>query len=149
MQLTRWQPETELSRFHEEMDRIFNRIFGEPRTIDVAPLTGIWSPSVDVLEDGNNLIVKADLPGVKKEDVEITTTTDEVTIDAKMEEKKEEKGKNGYYRSERRSGRFLRTIPLPVHVNAEKALAVFKDGMLTLTIPKLAETPKGKKVAVQ
>lgn len=148
MNLVRWPPVDELTRLHDEMDRIFHRVFGDVQARQPASREGIWSPAVDLYEEGNNLVIKTDLPGVKKEDLNVTTTDEGVTIDAKMEEKKEEK-KGAYYRCERRSGRFLRSIPLPATVNAEKAQAVFKDGTLTLTLPKAAEAPKGKKVPVQ
>jgi HSP20 family protein len=144
MSLVKWEPTHELTRLRDEVDRLFTRTFE-----GFSPLhSEAWSPSVDMHEENGNIIVKADLPGVKKEDVEITTTDDAITIKGQTKEEKEEK-KEGYYRHERRSGSFLRTLPLPVAVDADKAQAVFEDGTVTITLPKGAEAPKGKKVAIQ
>jgi HSP20 family protein len=143
MSLMKWEPARELSRVRDEMDRIFSQTLGA-QTPDG---TALWSPTVDVREENGNIIVEADLPGVKKEDVEITATDDSITLEGHTQSEKEEK-KDGYYRRERRSGRFLRTLPLPVTVDAEKAQASFNDGTITVTLPKVAEAPKGRKVEV-
>jgi HSP20 family protein len=144
MSLAKWEPMHELARVWDEMDRIFGRVAGE-----IFPGDGQqWSPSVDIREENGNLVVKADLPGVKKDDVDITATEDSITIQGHSEEEKEEK-KDGYYRRERRSGSFSRVLPLPAMVDADKALAEFKDGTVTITLPKVAEVPTGKKVEIQ
>lgn len=144
MSLVKWEPMRELTRLRNEMDRLFNQSYGE-----LAPDgTTLWSPTVDVREEDGNLIVKADLPGVKKDDVEITATDEAVTIEGHTQEEKEEQ-KAGYYHRERCSGHFLRTVPLPVPVDAEKAQATFSDGTVTITLPKVAEAPQGKKVEIQ
>lgn len=133
----------ELARLQDEMERFFTRTFGgAPALVD-----GSWSPSVDVHESNGNLIVKADLPGVKKEDVEITATEDSLKIEGHTSKESEEKGEN-FYRRERQSGRFLRVIPLPMPVDVKKAEAAFQDGTVTITLPKAAEAPKGQKINV-
>jgi HSP20 family protein len=144
MSLVKWEPMRELARLRDEMDRVFARTMEE--TFPQA--NGAWMPSVDVQEQNGTLVVKADLPGIKREDVEITATEDALTITGHTEEE-EEKKQEGYYRRERRSGAFLRTIPLPVPVDADKAEAVFKHGMVTVTLPKAAVKPTGKKVEVK
>jgi HSP20 family protein len=144
MSLAKWEPMQELVRLRDEMDRIFGRSIegsfaGDGQT---------WIPSVDVREENGNLVVKADLPGVKKEDVSITATEDALTIQGKNLEEKEEK-KEGYYRRERRSGSFARTLSLPVAVDADKAQASFQDGTITITLPKTKQAAKAKKVAIK
>jgi HSP20 family protein len=125
------------------MDRLFGGFFKEGTPTEM----GVWTPSVDVFEKDGNLLVKADLPGVKKENVTITAEKDAVTIEAHTEEEREEK-KEGYFHKERRTGRFMRTVPLPVGVDYEKAAATFEDGTVTVTLPKMPEPPKGKTVAL-
>jgi HSP20 family protein len=144
MSLVKWEPMHELSRLRDEMDRVFGHMAGE-----VFPADGQkWGPAVDVREEDDRLIVKADLPGVKKDDVDITATEDSITIQGHSEEEKEEK-KDGYYRRERHSGSFSRVLPLPAMVDADKAQAEFKDGTVTITLPKVAKAPKGRKVEVR
>ena len=101
-------------------------------------------PRVDILDRETEIVVRAELPGVSKDDLEVTLTEDTVTIEAHTthEEKEEKKGK--YYRREMRRGDFLRTLPLPTGVDEEKATATFEDGMLELKLPKLEKTPKRK-----
>jgi HSP20 family protein len=144
MSLVKWEPMQELVRLRDEMDRIFGRSIEGTFAGDGQ----MWSPSVDVHEENGNLVIKADLPGVKKEDVNIMATEDALTIQGKSQEEKEEK-KEGYYRHERRSGSFARTLPLPVAVDADKAQASFKDGTITITLPKIDQATKAKKVAIQ
>ncbi|OQX51210.1 hypothetical protein B5M47_01485 [candidate division CPR3 bacterium 4484_211] len=109
-----------------------------------------WSSSMamDVYEEGNNVVVKADLPGFKPEEVDISVTEDSVTIQAERKEEKEEKKKKNYLRQERFYTRCARTVSLPVPVKAEDADAEFTNGTLTLTLPK-AKIEKPKKVKVR
>lgn len=144
MSMVKWEPVRELARLRDEMDRIFGRSLEESFSIPGQK----WSPAVDVSDENGNLIVKADLPGVKKENVDITATDDTITIQAHTEEEKEEK-KEGYLRRERCSGSFQRTLPLPAKVDAGKAQATFQDGTVTITMPKVAEAANGKKIVLQ
>jgi HSP20 family protein len=137
------QESKELARLQNEVEGFFNRTFGG------FPLLGTtWAPSVDVKDVNGNLIVKADLPGVKRENVEITATDHSLTIEGSTSEELEEKKAN-YYRQERRSGQFVRVIPLPATVDVNKTEAKFEDGTVTITLPKVAEAqPQGKKIEV-
>jgi HSP20 family protein len=99
------------------------------------------SPKVDVINRDNEVLVKAELPGVKKDDVNIQVTENSVTIRATTKhEKTEEKGE--YCRRELSSGEFVRSVSLPADVDGAKAKASFKDGLLELTIPKLVESKR-------
>jgi HSP20 family protein len=106
-----------------------------------------WAPALDVLEDKNNLIVVAEVPGVRKEDIEISVQEGVLSItgERKAEERKEE----DTYRSERFFGRFHRSVTLPKPVSVDKIKANYKDGVLTITLPKPEETkPRQIQVAV-
>jgi HSP20 family protein len=102
---------------------------------------------VDVLEEGNQVIVRADLPGLKKEDVEVSVEGDLLTIRGSRKEEKEVKEKD-YYRSERSMGEFERTIALPDGVSTESIKASYQDGVLEVVIPR-PNVPASKRVQVQ
>jgi HSP20 family protein len=103
------------------------------------------TPSVDIIDRDNDILVKAEIPGVKKEDLDVSVDENSLTISGKTShEEKVEKG--NYYRSEIRRGSFVRTVALPRSVDGTKAAATFKDGILELTIPKLE---KSKRISVK
>lgn len=111
-----------------------------------APFEGRW-PKVDVVEQDNQVVVRAEVPGVKKEDLDVSITDNSVTIrGTTQEEKTEEEG--DYYHREISRGSFSRTVTLPGGVDGDKAKASFKDGMLELTLPK-EERSKRRKVKVE
>ena len=128
----------------EEMDRFFEGVFPsrwlrparfEWPAWDESALSLGHAPSVDVIDRDAELVVRAELPGVDKKDVDISVSDNAVTIKASTkQEQKEEKG--DYFRSEIRRGSYARTVPLPVMVDADKAKATFNDGMLELSLPK-------------
>lgn len=127
----------------DEMDRMFESMM--PSQL----WTGVIAPAVDVYEENGNIVVKAEVPGLKKEDIEVTATEDSISIkgEFKQEQKVEDKG---FYRQERRFGRFIRTIPMPTAVNPEQVKAGFKDGVIEITAPKAeAEKAKEKKVPIE
>ncbi len=127
-----------------ELDRLFEGSFGN-LTRD-SRLFSAWNPAVDLYEDKDNVIVKAELPGMKKEAVEVSLHDGELSISG--ERKSEEKSGNAEaWRSERFTGRFNRTITLPAEVNADKVKADYKDGILTITLPK-AEEAKPRQIHV-
>jgi HSP20 family protein len=99
------------------------------------------TPKVDIIDRDNDVLLKAELPGVKKEDIDVSLNESYVTIKGSTHaERKEEKG--DYYRSEISSGSFSRTMALPCEVNVDKCAASFKDGVLELTMPKSAKAKK-------
>lgn len=107
----------------------------------------IFTPSVDVIERDEEVLVRAEIAGIKKEDIDLTVTDKNITIEASVE--RDEKKENGnYYRQETVSGNYTRSLSLPCQVVADKAKAKFKDGMLEITIPKQNVT-KSQKVKVE
>lgn len=147
MSLARWDPFGGLSRMRDEIDRMFEDFFtGRPSLARVGP--GLRIPSVDIEEKDDTVVVRAELPGVKKEDLEIEVTPDTLSLKAEAREEKEEREKR-FYRRERSWGMFQRTIPLPVEINKEKAKASFKDGLLEITLPKVAPEEKPESVKVK
>jgi HSP20 family protein len=111
--------------------------------------SGMWGPRVDVIDGENEVTVKADLPGVKKEDLEVSATETELTISGKTSEEKEEK-RESYYRLERRSGQFSRAIDLPAAIKPEEVKAKLENGILEVTAPKAEpEKPAGRAIAIE
>ncbi len=132
-------PSALVRRFSEEMDNLFED-FGLGRgwlapitaTADVAQ--GLWSPQVEMFERDNELVLRADLPGLTKNDVKVELSENGITIEGERKNEREEKGE-GYYRSERSYGKFYRRLPVPEGVNPEDAKATFRDGVLEVTMP--------------
>jgi HSP20 family protein len=129
----------------DEIDRLFEGPLTEfART---SGLLGGWSPALDLHEDKDNFVVKVEVPGMKKEDIDVTLQEGALSISG--ERKSEEKFEDAeVYRSERFVGRFQRTISLPAPVAADKIKAQYKDGVLTVTLPKTEEA-KPKQINVQ
>ena len=150
--ITKAVPARALSPF-EEMDRMFEGLF--PRGL-MRPFHWEWpswsrlpepfegrTPKVDVIDRDDEILVRAEMPGVDKKDVDVSTTENTVTIRGSTHaEEKEEKG--DYYRCEISSGSFSRTLALPGNVDASKAKATFKDGVLELALPKVEKSKRQK-----
>lgn len=131
-----------------EMDRLFNGFFD--RNFEMTPFGesfGAFTPSVDVTENDKELTVSAELPGLAEKDIEVSLTRDVLTIRGEKKAEKEDKGDN-YYRMERSYGSFQRSIPLPTRVDADKVDATFKNGVLTITLPK-TEAQTLKKISIK
>jgi HSP20 family protein len=129
----------------EEMDRNFSHFFGGQSS---GHGLGTWSPAIDVEERNGQLEVHAELPGLKAEDVKVEVTEDALII--RGERKYEREHKIGQaYRSERRYGEFYRAIPLPEGVDAEKAKAQFRDGVLEVTVPVPQQAGKRREIPIQ
>jgi HSP20 family protein len=127
------------------MDRLFDR-FLEPAWSEM-PALGDWSPTVDVSEDKDAVTVKAELPGVEQKDIAVSLQEGMLTIKGEKRAEKEEKDKH-YHRIERSSGAFYRSIQLPSVVDAGKVAATFKDGVVTITLPKSPEA-KGTTIPIK
>ena len=127
-------PFTFMRRVTEELDRAFG--FSPDIVTEQALYPRMWSPAIEVFERDNRFIVRAELPGLKKEDVKVDVTHDELTIEGerKLEKNEEEQG---FYRSERVYGNFYRRIAVPEHVKAEDAVATFKNGVLEIDMPSI------------
>jgi HSP20 family protein len=130
-----------MKRFNEEMGNLFED-FGLGRGW-LAPVTGatdlaqgLWSPPVEMFERNNELVLRADLPGLTKDDVQVELSHDGITIAGERKNEQEDK-REGYYRSERSYGKFYRHLPVPDGVNPEDAKATFRDGVLEVTMPAL------------
>ena len=151
-ELTLSEPHRLLTPF-EDMERWFEEAFRKPffapswmPRIRLPEMMGEVSPSVDIFEDGNSVVVKAEVPGMRKEDIEVNLTQDTITISGhKKEEEKVEK--KDFYRLERSFGSFTRKLRLPTDILTDKAKASFKDGVLEVRIPK-SPTAKSKKIPI-
>lgn len=139
--ITPWRPFGEL----EEWERRFDDLFGRPSWR--LPVEGRgWMPAVDVFEKEDKFVVKAELPGMNEEDIDVLVVGD--TLSIKGEKKTEtEINEEDYYRCECSYGSFYRSIPLPSTVDADKIVASFADGVLEVALPKSAKV-KPKKIAV-
>jgi len=139
-----WSPLEQLTRLRDEMDRLFLSPLGElPRP---GQFFNQWAPSLDLYEDKDNVFVKAEVPGMKKEDIDVSLHDNALTISGERKfEQKQEDAEN--YRSERFFGRFSRSVTLPVSVAGDKVKASYKDGILTITLPK-SEQAKPKQIEV-
>jgi HSP20 family protein len=138
MQLTRWNPFVEL----DEIQQRLNRLFLERTTKSGETNFADFMPAVDIEETDTEFIVKADLPDVKKEELKVHVQDGVLTIEGERKQQKEEKGKR-FHKIEREYGRFVRRFALPTDVNSEKVRAEFKDGVLSVALPKApAVTPK-------
>jgi HSP20 family protein len=134
--LTRWEPFAELGELRSRFDGMFDDFtFGRERA---------WTPAIDVVRENGNLVVRADIPGIKPEEVKIEVEDDILTVSGEHEESKEEKDKN-YVRRERRYGSFSRSMALPPGVEAKSIKAETHDGVVEVTIPL---PTKAKKEAV-
>ncbi len=130
-QIRRWSPFSELEAFRREVDRLFREFFGEER----APTRG-WTPAVDIYETPTELVIQAELPGVKREDIQIELTDERLTVRGKRERVSEESAT--YHLLERTYGEFERSFTLNVPVDIERAEANYRDGVLTIHLPKVA-----------
>ena len=139
-----WQPFREL----EEMERRFNDAFGRTFAPTWWPTlhTEEWVPVIDVFEKEDKYVVKAEVPGMKKEDIDISLLGDTLTIRGEKTAESESKKEN-YYHRERSYGSFFRAVALPSNVDADKIEANYADGVLEVVLPKTAEV-KPKKIAV-
>ncbi len=133
-----------------DFQRRLNRIFGEgtgfwPETEEAMSLS-TWAPACDVFENDNAIMIKAELPGVKKEDVKVTIENNVLTLRGERKFEEEVKREN-FHRVERSYGEFMRSFTLPNYVDAANIKAEFKEGLLNLTLPKREEA-KAKQVEV-
>ena len=140
-QLSRRDPDAaspfrRLERFADEMDRMFGE-FGFGRAWNRAERAGgvmTWAPRIDVTQRNNELVIRTDLPGMSKDDVKVDVTDDAITIQGERHREHEEEH-GGVYRSERSYGSFYREIPVPDGAITDQAKAIFKDGVLEITMP--------------
>jgi HSP20 family protein len=153
-------PFSTMRRITEEMDRLFDSFgfgrsffpsefgqgalsYGEPQGA-----VALWAPHVDVVERDGKLLISADLPGVKKEDVKVEINQDAVTIQGQRHQERTSSDR-GYYQSERSYGSFYRSIPLPEGANTENASATFRDGVLQIEVQAPSQQSRGRTLEIK
>jgi len=141
--LVRWEPFREMLTLREMMDRMIDEVFERPFGVTFAGQV----PAIDMYQTDNEVVVKAALPGVKADDVQISVTGDVLTLKGEIKQEEEQKGRS-YHIREHRWGAFERSIILPTAVVADKARAEFENGILTITLPK-AEEVRPKTITVK
>lgn len=142
--IIRWEPAREMMTLREAMDRLFDDAFTRPLSLSGSN----WSiPAVDMYQTDNEVVVKAALPGIKADEVQINVTGEVLTIKGETKQENETKEK-AYHIREQRWGAFERSLVLPTEVVADKAKADFENGVLTITLPK-AEEVKPKTINIK
>jgi HSP20 family protein len=157
-------PFAAMRRWSEDMDRLiqdfgFGRLGFEGGLSPFRELGGVagrrgrhdigdWSPQVEAFQRGDNFVVRADLPGMKKGDVKVEVENNLLTISGERNDEREE-NREGFYRSERSYGQFYRAIPLPEGVNAEQCEATFKDGVLEISLKVPKQREKSKQIPIR
>lgn len=153
MSLVRWKPGQDLMAFPSDilgMQRSINKMFDSlfrGDTWDEEVAASLWNPAVDVEERDQEYVLRVELPGVAKEDVNITTRENILTVRGEKKQKKESRESN-YHRTERQYGSFQRSFNLPGSVKSDKIEATFKDGILEVVVPK-AEEAKARAIEVK
>ncbi len=138
-------PFREVTDVQGQMNRLFDNLLGRPSP--VPGMERMWAPPVDVYETKDELVVAAELPGLNQKDIHLSITGDVLTLKGERQWNPEvEPG--SYYRNERWLGRFERTLPLPIPVQAGKVKATYRDGVLTVTLPK-ADEIKAKEIKIE
>jgi HSP20 family protein len=149
--LTRWAPNSDLASMSQRMERMFDEMLGHGlrRSTEERSLRGAWMPAINILEKEDAIVISADLPGLKAEDVEVTVEEGILSIrgERKLEETTEDET---YHRVERQYGLFERTFSVPNSVDTEKINARFRNGEMTLTLPKREESkPRSISIKVE
>lgn len=137
MAIVRWDPFRDLTTLHERMNRLFDETLSRGRSGEPSELTGNWAPSVDVYENADSYVLMAELPGLTREDVQIELKENVLTLRGERKFQDEYKDQT-CHRMERAYGHFIRSFSLPTQVEAGKVEARFKDGVLTVSVPKAA-----------
>jgi HSP20 family protein len=147
MAIVRWEPFRDFLASQKDFDRLFREAF-TPGFGEGELSTRTWAPPVDIFENESSIVLKAELPGVDPKDVEVRVEDNTLYLKGERKFEKETKEEN-YHRIERSYGSFARSFSLPNSIDAEKVGADYKDGLLTLTLPKREEAkPKAIKINV-
>jgi HSP20 family protein len=150
MALVRWEPVRELNTIQQEMNRLFNTFFDTPAGASGGGNGGTgarrWVPAMDLVETDDHFVLRADLPGLAQEDVKIEVADDTLTVSGERRFEHEAK-KDGFYRLERGSGAFARSLTLPDGIDPDAIEAAFDKGVLEVRIPK-PEQRKPRRVEI-
>lgn len=139
MAIVRWDPFRDVMTLQERMNRLFDQTLSRTRTDDDEGLTAsMWSPAVDIFETSDSIVMKAELPGVNRDNIDIQVQDNTLMLKGERKFEREVKEEN-YLRIERSYGAFQRAFNLPAVVRQDKIKAVFKDGVLEVTMPKADE----------
>jgi HSP20 family protein len=141
--LTRWEPVREMMTLREAMDRLFDDAFTRPVSLSGDSVL----PAIDLYQTADDVVVKASLPGLKADDVQISITADVLTLRGEFKQDNEQKDAT-YHIREHRQGMFERLVMLPIDVQADKTKADFENGILTITLPK-AEAVKPRTITIK
>jgi HSP20 family protein len=140
------EPFRDFDDVQTEVNRLFDNFLGRPAQAN--GMERMWSPAVDMHETKDEVVVHAELPGLNEKDIHLSITGDVLSIRGERRWNEDVK-REGYYRGERWYGKFERTLPLPVSVQADKVTAKYREGVLTITLPKVEEIkPKDIKIDV-
>jgi HSP20 family protein len=146
MALIRWEPTREIQSIQQEMNRLFGTFFDNP-TGEAGVTARRWIPAMDLIEEGGEYVLRADLPGLDEKDVKIELDERVLTISGERSSSKAEELKQGFYRYERASGSFSRSLTLPEGIDPEAIRASFDKGVLEVRIPK-PEQRKPRRVTI-
>jgi len=142
--LMTWDPFHEVSTMRDDMERFFDSMLGRyPRE----RAQTLWAPAIDIEETNDSMVIRAELPGMNKDEIKVTVAEDTVTISGERKYESEKKDRT-FHRVERAYGSFQRTVMLPVSVQGDKAVASYKAGVLELVLPK-AERVKAREITVE
>ncbi len=145
--LTRWEPTREMMTLREAMDRLFDDAFTRPFSLMREGGSNWTSPAIDLYQTNDAVVVKAALPGIQADEVQINVSGDVLTIKGETKQEEEKKDKSWHIR-EHRWGAFERSVTLPIGVLSDRAKADFENGILTITLPK-AEEVRPKTITVK
>ena len=146
MALIRWEPARELQSIQQEMNRLFGTYFDSPTTSGNGDSYRRWIPAMDLVEEGDHYVLRADLPGVSEKDVNVELEDNVLTISGERKSEHEHR-EEGYYRIERASGAFSRSLTLPEGIDPDSVQARFDNGVLEVRVPK-PEERKPRRVAI-
>jgi len=146
MALIRWEPTREIHSIQQEMNRLFGTVF-EGATAEAGGQAGRWIPAMDLLEEGSEYVLRADLPGLDEQDVKIELDERVLTISGERTVRRRDRAE-GYFRYERASGAFSRSLTLPEGIDPDSIRATFEKGVLEVRIPK-PEERKPRRVTIK
>lgn len=146
MAIVRWRPYRELATLQDEMNSLLESFFGRTALGEPEPAGFMWGPRVDIHETEGAFVVEAELPGLTKDDIKLSVHESTLTLEGEKRLEEEKKGKN-WHRQERSYGKFQRSFTLPSAVDSGKIAATFKNGVLTIELPK-SEAARPKEIPI-